>query len=110
MLGRMAKSVKDGALAVGLRAYVNDKLKEYGEVLDCQIDTSKNTLSLRAQLRGDPQPVSATIKRYELEREDGEVYFSIKAVETSREWVTLLLNKLLIGRRFKIPSKVAGLL
>lgn len=110
MLGQLAKSVKDGALAVGLKAYVNDKLKDYGEVLDCSIDTGKNTLSFRARLRGDREPVSATVSRYELEREGEDTYLTVKAINTSREWISLLLNKLLIGRRFKIPSKVAGLL
>lgn len=110
MLGKMAKSLKDGALAVGLKAYVNDKLKEYGEVLDCQIDTQHNKLNFRALLRGERTPVDASVDRYDIEREDGEVYVVIRSFSTSREWITLLLTKLLIGKRFAIPSKVASLL
>lgn len=110
MLGKMAKSLKDGALAVGLKAYVNDKLKEYGEVLDCQIDTQHNKLNFRALLRGERVPVEASVDRYEIERENGEVYVIIRSFSTSREWITLLLTKLLIGKRFAIPSKVASLL
>lgn len=110
MFGRMANSLKDGALAVGLKAYVNDKLKDYGEVLDCQIDTRKGKLSFRAKLRGDPGTVDAAIDRYDVEREGEDVYVAIRSFSTSREWITLLLTKLLIGKRFKIPSKVASLL
>lgn len=110
MLGKMAKSLKDGALAVGLKAYVNDKLREYGEVLDCQIDTARGKLTFRALLRGDREPVEASVDRYDIEREGEDVYIAVRSFSTSREWITLLLNKLLIGKRFKIPAKVASLL
>ena len=110
MLGKMAKSLKDGALAVGLKAYVNDKLKEYGEVLDCQIDTGRGRLTFRAMLRGEREAVEASVDRYDIEHEGDEVYIAVRSFSTSREWITQLLNKLLIGRRFKIPAKVASLL
>lgn len=110
MLGRMAKSIKDGALAVGIKAYVNDRLGDYGEVLDCQIDTHHSKLTFRALLRGERDPVDAAVDRYEVERDGGDVYIVVRSFSTSREWITLLINKLLVGKRFKIPSKVAALL
>lgn len=110
MLGRMAKSIKDGALAVGIKAYVNDRLDEYGEVLDCQIDTTHSKLTFRALLRGERDPVDAAVDRYEIVRDGDEVFIIIRSFSTSREWITTLVNKLLIGKRFKIPSKVAALL
>ncbi|HEY9545440.1 MAG TPA: hypothetical protein VIR56_05510 [Solimonas sp.] len=110
MLGRLGKSMKEGALSVALRAYVNDRFSEYGEVLDCQIDTKENRLTFRVMLRGEKEPASGSIDRYQIEREGDDVYLKMRSFSTSREWITLLLNQLLAGKRFKIPSKVAGLL
>lgn len=110
MLGRLGKSMKEGALSVALRAYVNDRFSEYGEVLDCQVDTKENRLTFRVMLRGEKEPASASIDRYEIENDGGDVYLKLRSFSTSREWITLLLNQLLAGKRFKIPSKVAGLL
>src|SRR3546814_10916827 len=53
MLGRLGKSMKEGALSVALRAYVNDRFSEYGEVLDCQLDTKENSLTFRVMLHGN---------------------------------------------------------
>lgn len=110
MLGRLGKSMKEGALAVALRAYINDRYKEYGEILDLQVDTHECRLSFRVLLRGEKEPASASIDRYEIEQEGEDVYLKLRSFSTSREWITLLLNQLLAGKRFKIPSKVASLL
>lgn len=104
------RTMKDGALAVGLRSFLNDRFKDYGEILDCEVDTDAARLRLRAQLKGETQPISAAIERYELFREHGEIFVVIKSLSSSREWLTRLLNKLLAGKRYKIPAAVAAML
>ncbi len=110
MLGKMAKSVKDGAIAIGLRAYVNDKFKAYGEVVDCQVDTAAGRLTVHARLKGERDTVSATLERYELEREGDQVFIVLRSFSSSREWLTLLLNQLFSGKRYGLPAKVGALL
>lgn len=110
MLGRLGKSMREGAMAVAMRAYINDRYKEYGEVLDCQVDTKENRLSFRVVLRGEKEPASIAIDRYELERDGDDTYLKLRSFSTSREWITLLLNQLLAGKRFKISSTVSALL
>jgi hypothetical protein len=110
MLGKMAKSVKDGAIALGLRAYVNEKFGEYGEVIDCQVDTAASSLTVHARLKGERDTVSATLERYELQREGEQLFIVLRNFSSSREWLTLLLNKLLSGKRYPLPSKVGALL
>jgi hypothetical protein len=110
MLGRLGKSMREGAMAVAMRAYINDRYKEYGEVLDCQVDTKENRLSFRVLLRGEKEPASIAIDRYELERDGDDTYLKLRSFSTSREWITLLLNQLLAGKRFKISSTVSALL
>lgn len=110
MFGQLAKGMKDGALAMALKSYLNDRLSDYGEVLDCQIDTGANRLSLRVILRGEAEAISAAVERYELQREADERYIVLKNFSCSRQWIALLLNQRFAGQRYKLPGAVAGLL
>ncbi|HET7797072.1 hypothetical protein [Nevskia sp.] len=110
MLKGLARGVKDGAIGMALKAYVNDKLSDYGEVIDCTVDTGVNRVTARAMLKGERDAVTVTVERYEIEAE-GEVRFiSLKQFSSSRAWLTLLLNKLLSGKRYKLPSTVSKML
>lgn len=106
MFGRM----KDGALGLALKKFVNERLDAYGEVRDVKVDTKANRITVHALLRGERELVTAAVERYELERHGDEVYIVLHSFSTSREWLTLLLGKLLSGKRYKIPAAVAALL
>ncbi|HWY23408.1 MAG TPA: hypothetical protein VNX47_00730 [Nevskia sp.] len=110
MLRSLARGVKDGALAIALKAYVNDKLGAYGEITDCTVDTDTNRLTAKAMLRGERDPVSATIERYEIQREGEDCYIVLKKISSSRAWLTLLLGKLFADKRYKLPNAVSKLL
>ena len=104
------RGIKDSALALGLKAFLNERFGEYGEILDCSIDTDANQLHLSAMLVGEKEPLSASIDRYDLQREGEDMYVVIKSFSSSRQWVTRLLSRLLAGKRYKIPAPVAALL
>lgn len=106
----MFRGIKDSALAMGLKAYINERFSDYGEIQDCEVDTDAGKLRLRALLRGEQTVLTASIDRYELQREGEDVYVVLKSLSSSREWVTRLLSKLLTGKRYKIPAAVAALL
>jgi hypothetical protein len=110
MLRNLARGVKDGALAMALKAYVNDKLGAYGEITDCTVDTESGRLTAKALLKGERETVSATIERYEVLREGEDTYIVLKTFTSSRAWLTLLLNKLFADKRYKLPNAVSRLL
>ncbi len=110
MLKGIARGVKDSALGMSLKAYVNDKLSDYGEIIDVSIDTAVNRLTARAMLKGERDAVTITVERYELESEGEARYIKLKKFTSSRSWLTQLLNKLLADKRYKIPSAVSKLL
>ncbi|HEX4872580.1 MAG TPA: hypothetical protein VFV27_09725 [Nevskiaceae bacterium] len=110
MLGQLAKGMKDGALGLALKSYLNERLREFGEVLDVQVDTGASRLTLRALLKGEKEAVSASIERYEIEREGEDRYITLRSFGSSRPWLTLLLTKLFTGKRYKLPGAVASLL
>lgn len=110
MLGSLARGVKDGALALSLKAYVNDKFKEYGEVVDCSIDTGASRLTAQLMMRGERDPVTATVEKYEIEKDGDERFIKLVKFSTSRAWLTTLLNALFTGKRYKLPGTVSKLL
>lgn len=110
MLRRIAKGMKNGALGVALRAYLNDRLSQYGEVLDCDVDTDRGRISVRAHLKGEKEALNAAVERYDLVREGDHVYAILRTFSSSRPWLTLLLGKLFTDKRYKLPSAVANLL
>ena len=110
MLRLLARGMKDGALGLALKAYVNDKLGAYGEITECTVDTESSRLTVKALLKGERELVSATIERYEIQREGEDAYIVLKKFTSSRAWLTLLLNKLFADKRYKLPGAVSKLL
>ncbi len=110
MLGALARGAKDGMIAMSLKALVNDKFGQYGDITDCSIDTKVNKVVVQAMLKGERERVTINLDRYEIEREGEVSYIVLKRFSSSREWVTLLLNKFLMGKRYKLPAAVTKLL
>lgn len=103
-------SLKDGAMAIALKAFLNEKFKAYGEVLDCQIDTVTASMSLHALLHGESAPVTVTVDRYEVKRDSEGPYIVLHQLASSRAWLTTLLNSFFSGKRYAIPSALGALL
>lgn len=110
MLRALGRGMKDGVLGMSLKALVNDKFGQYGDITDCTVDTKSNKVVVHALLKGERDRVTITIDRYELEREGEASYIVLKRFSSSREWLTMLLNKFLSDKRYKLPAAVTKLL
>ena len=106
----MLTELKDSAIAMALKAYLNDKFKEYGEVMDCELDTTTGRMRLHALLRGEAEPITAGVERYELKRDSEGTYVVLHKLSSSRAWLTTLLNMLFANKRYAIPSALGALL
>lgn len=110
MIGSLVRGAKDGALALSMKSFLNDKLGQYGDVVDCAVDTKSNKVTLKALLKGETQTVTASIERYELEKDGNDHYIVLKSFSSSREWLTLMLQRFFTGKRYKLPGAVTKLL
>lgn len=97
-------------MAIALKAFLNDKFEEYGEVLDCDIDTVTGRISLHALLHGESGPVTASVEQYEVKRDHEGPYIVLHKFNSSRAWLTTLLNALFSNKRYAIPSALGVLL
>lgn len=110
MFGALGRGMKDSVLGMSLKVLVNDKFGQYGDITDCSIDTKTNKVVVQALLKGERDRVTINLDRYEIEREGEVSYIVLKQFSSSREWVTMLLNKFLSDKRYKLPAAVTKLL
>jgi hypothetical protein len=109
MFGRL-KAMKDNALAMALKAFISERFSQYGELLDCEVDTREAQVRVRALLKGETQPIEVCIERYVLDKQGGERQITIQSLSCSREWIGLLLNRLFVNKPYRLPAGVASLL
>ncbi|MGH8505176.1 MAG: hypothetical protein ACRETM_04340 [Stenotrophobium sp.] len=106
----MLNDVKDAALALALKAYLNDRLAAYGEITLCRVNTRNKHVTLTALLDGEKESLTATLEGFDLERSPRGVFAIPRKFNSSRPWLTRLLNSLFAGKRYALPAALASLL
>ena len=110
VLGRIMSGVKDGALSLSLKSFLNERFHDYGEVLDCEVDTKAARLQVHVRLKGEREPITAAIERYEIRSTGEGKVVVLHKFSTSREWITKLLSRIFSGKLYKLPAAVSALL
>jgi hypothetical protein len=59
-------------------------------------------------LKGERDPVRITVGRYEVSEVGFDVFVTVHEIDTSREWMTELAERNVVGRAFKLPREFAG--
>lgn len=75
-----------------------------------QIDSTNKTASVELDLKGEIQPLRVKINRYELTTMGEKTYIEIKEFETSREWINVLAQQFVKGKKFEVPELVKAVL
>jgi hypothetical protein len=106
--GTLAES-KDRLISERIKQELNAQLARYGEVLDVKLNTRERSVQLSIKLKGEPDPISVKIGKYELIKEDGQLWLTVdtQSIEASREWLTLVLQDQAGRQRLPIPQKYA---
>jgi len=107
--GKALNSAKDALLSQGAKAHLNQHLHKYGKMLDLKLNTTERCLSVSFHLKGEPAPIDINIREYALVTSEGRTMVEIdgRKIETSREWLTTLLQEQLGRRTFPIPDSLA---
>lgn len=96
--------------AVALPMLNNAWLKPIGQATSLKLDSSNKTAEIVLELKGENTPLQLDVQDYEILREPGGTFIIIKAVSTSREWMTALARQYLVGRRLPVPPEAAGVI
>jgi hypothetical protein len=106
--GQALNSAKDRLLATGVRAHFNKLIERYGTLLELQLNTVARSLSLTLQLKGEQTPVEIRVHEYTLSSAEGKSVLVIdgKKVDTSREWLTELIQDRVGEKRLVLPDNL----
>ena len=103
----MLASLKDKTVSFALKQTVNFKIKEFGEMLNLNLDSQNKTIKLELMLLGEKEPLNVQVETYEISEEDGKFYLIAKDVKTSREWINIIAKNHLENQKFEIPQNIA---
>jgi len=110
--GNALNSAKDALLSQGAKAGLNHLLRKYGTMLDLKLNTTERSLSVSLLLKGEESPIQINIHEYTLVTKEGRTYVELDGskIETSREWLTTLIQEQMGRRDFPIPDKLVRII
>jgi hypothetical protein len=110
--GRSLTGAKDKLLSKRAIEKINHLIRRYGTMLDLKLNTVDKSVSLSVLLKGEQAPLEIHVKQYALTHKKGQLYLEIDGTtaETSREWLTRLIQDKIGHRKFRVPEEVAWVL
>ena len=82
----------------------------YGELHEFAINNKSKKIFFKTKLAGEERPLSVSVGKYELLKEEGKLFFVCKEVSTDREWLNIAAKNFLKERKIEIPSKYSILI
>lgn len=98
---------KDKVISLLLKGKLDDLIKDFGEVKALSVNTDDKVIAARIALKGESKPYEVLLSNYRFRRDDGKYYFMFDDLGTSREWVNVVLNKVLKAKQFEVPAAYA---
>ena len=86
----------------------NSLLKPYGQATNLTLNSGEKSAAITLELKGESEPVEIKIGKYEILPEAQKVYLILRAVTTSREWLTTLAREHLIDKKLELPAQAAA--
>src|SRR6185503_7141990 len=85
-------------------------LAPYGQARELRLNSTDKSAEILVDLKGEQEPLRIIIGRYEFSQKNGDTFVTIHAIQTSREWMTALAERNLVGQAIKLPPEFAGML
>ncbi len=99
--------IKDKAISFSIKQFINLQIKEFGEMLKLNIDSKNKKISLEVMLLGEKEPLSVDVNRYELFQKEDKHFIKLKDIQTSREWINILIKNHFRDKEIEIPPNIA---
>ncbi len=87
------------------RQYINKKIKEYGDVLNLQINAKNKSIKASVLLKGEKVPISINVNKYKLENNANSATIKILDANSNKAWVNAIIKNFVYGKEFPMPAK-----
>lgn len=89
-----------------LRAWLNSRFEQLGRMTSLQIDSQTKTLRFELELKGETQPLTVHVGRYQLIEQGEKTWLQLGQINTSREWLNALVASCFPEPQFEVPALV----
>jgi len=109
------RDIKNSILETLVKKFVNNNIREYGEMINFKIDSKNKDIELEILLKGEIENIFIKIEKYEVVFKDNSYFIKFKNISVSREWIEVLIHNLLIpnfapGKMIEIDSTYAKII
>ena len=101
---------KDVALSATIKKLLNMKIEKYGAVHLLELDSNQKTMKIEVLLKGEQEILEAKVHKYSIEERDEKYFLVLHDVETSREWINLVIEDYLNKEEFELPEKYVSMI
>lgn len=101
----LIRTIKDLALQAGAKHYANERIRNYGHMTNLQIDSATRTIHFEILLKGETSPVTGSAK-YQPKLDGEKKLVEFTEIQTSREWINLLIQDLVKTRVVELPEGI----
>jgi hypothetical protein len=101
---------KDLGTSALLEHAVNKPMAPYGKIMDISLNSREKKITLQVLLKGESEVTSLTVEEYDLVEESDQTFLIVKKAIVSKEWLNVLVQEFLIGKKFPLPSKYARII
>ncbi len=98
---------KDKVISLVLKGKLDEIIRDFGEVKALSVNTNEKVIAARIALKGESTPFEVLLRNYRFRRDNGKYFFMFDDLGTSREWVNVVLSKVLKAKQFEVPSQYA---
>ena len=107
--GHALTDAKDKLLSKAAIAKISKELRPYGTLVDFKLNTVDKSVFASLLLNGEQSPVEIRVTKYELIQKEERLFVEVegKSIETSREWLTRLLQDRMGRRSLAVPEELA---
>lgn len=109
-VNRWFHKTKDSASSFLIEKAVAHALSRYSSMLKFLIDSQKKTAHLEILLKGEPAPLQLVVHEYEVFTEGNRTFIEVRRATASREWVQVVIEDWLLGKRIELPEKYSRML
>lgn len=101
---------KDLAVSKALKTLGERYVSRFAKIMSLKLDSKKKEIDLELLFKGDPDPIEVHIRGYEIISEGNKRFIRAKQIDISKEWMRVLAQDHITGKKFPVPDSYSRVL
>ncbi len=101
---------KDLGTAAVLERAVEKPVAPFGQISEVSINSREHKIKCGVLLKGESEVTILTVEEYELVEETGQLFLVVRRAVVSKEWLNVVVQEFLIGKKIPLPHKYARII